>query len=113
MAKLSRRQIIAGTGQAASLLAASLAMPSSAAARIAGNLGAYRPDREDIFAIGAWIERHGLDMDGQSLKAVPPTSDLRASFARDPLVKVGELLLPLGFCRYCRQAHAAAAHAGA
>jgi hypothetical protein len=56
------------------------------------------------FVIRNWLNYHGVTsekLDITDSRRARSTGDLRRSFQDDPLISVGGLLLPTGFCRYC------------
>lgn len=65
------------------------------------------PKEISYVAVREWLFHFEIDSD--KLDSIDkgkgrPTRDLRRSFKDDPVLSVGGLLLPTGFCRYCLKA---------
>ena len=63
--------------------------------------------RQAALGLGGWLDRQGITHAAldQIEGGTQMTSDIRASFDKDPLINVDGFLLPVGFCRYCLTLH--------
>ena len=100
---LTRRNVFTALGLLISGLGAAHEKPARLMALAERMRGAH--ERKSVLMIGKWLAEHNAPAvsiaDIDSAKSATAT-DIRTSFARDALVRVDGLLLPVGFCRYCR-----------
>ena len=103
----SRRVLLGWIGTLAPALGAAAAWPhlSQSSAMPFEMLAAKQ--KIAALKLGQWLSGKGVTAESlEQTHGSAPMSDIRQSFAEDPLVTVGGFLLPAGFCRYCLDAYA-------